>query len=235
MLTPDVLASLHDLGNLLTVIDATTERIRMRRPEDHSCDSLLADLVFATKRATEIVWEMKCGARAHADTETMDAVNVVEGLQRSLTTIVGPNVALAVVARVPNARVVANRRMIEQAIYNLVSNARDAMKSQGSIDVIIEVLPVRGSDSIGNALAAGDFAAISVRDTGPGFNVASVPKLFEPFFTTKPTGTGLGLRLVADVARTHQGGVFVISEPGHGATFTLVVPLAALDTGSELS
>lgn len=227
MLPSDALAQLHDLGNLLTIIDATTERLKLRHADDPPSGALLADLELATKRATELVWEMKRGVRANPELIPLDVVALVRELQRSLASVVGPKIELAVDARVAAATIAANRRMVEQALYNLVSNARDAMAGAGRIELVVEVLPVRGSDSIGNALPARDYAAISVRDSGPGFHVASLPKLFEPFYTTKPTGTGLGLRLVADVARVHAGGVFVISEPGRGATFTLVVPVVA--------
>ncbi len=226
MITPDALANLHDLGNLLTIIGATTDRLLARHGDDVTSESLLVDLAVATRRAHELVWEMKRGVRVGAEVTPIDVVGLVRGLQRSLSTVAGSTIELAVDARIGGTSVQADRRMIEQALLNLVSNARDAMAGSGRIEVLVEVLPVRGSDSIGNQLAAGDYAAISVRDTGPGFSVSSVPKLFEPFYTTKPTGTGLGLRLVADVARVHNGGVFVIGEPGHGATFTLVLPVA---------
>lgn len=232
MLPNDLLASLHDLGNLLTVIDATTERLRLARANP-SESPLLADLATAAKRATEIVREMKYGARQSAQFEPTDIVEVVGSLRRALAAMVGPEVELGVELKVDGARIRANRRMVEQAIFNLVSNARDAMKSRGHVHIVVEVLPIRGHDSLGNLLPTGDYAVVAVRDDGPGFNVASVPKLFEPFFTTKPTGTGLGLRLVADVARAHRGGVYVISEPGRGATFTMVIPLALpADRGS---
>lgn len=220
----DALTQLHDLGNLLIVIDATTERLKLRQADDAARASLLSDLSFATRRATELVREMKRGVRPLGEPVGLDVVALVRELQRTLASVVGPRIALAVDARVDDAPVHANRRMLEQALYNLVTNARDAMAGAGRVELIVEVLPVRGSDSLGTSLAARDYAAISVRDSGPGFNAASVPKLFEPFYTTKPTGTGLGLRLVADVARVHDGGIFVIGEPGAGATFTLLIP-----------
>jgi two-component system cell cycle sensor histidine kinase/response regulator CckA len=224
-MTPDSLASLHDLGNLLTVIGATTERLRTRHDDDLASASLLIDLSDATRRATQIVWEMKRGVRDDREIAPLDVVAFVRDLQRSLSTVAGSSVALSVDTRITGASVTADRRMIEQALLNLVSHARDAMAGAGQILLTVEVLSVHGCDSIGNQLAPGDYAAIAVRDSGPGFSVSSIPKLFEPFYTTKPTGTGLGLRLVADVARVHGGGVFAIGEPGRGATFTLVIPV----------
>ncbi len=219
----DVLDGLHDLGNFLTVISAGTRRLS-RLTVDPELARLLADVTAAAHRASDIVSAMKRSTPLIGEVGRVDLVAFTQELQDSLRAVAGPRVELTVVTELESALVEADQRTLEHALYNLVSNARDAMEGVGTLEIAIQVVPAHGRDAIGNELARREYAAISVRDSGPGFNVASVPKLFEPFYTTKPAGTGLGLRQVADVARSLHGGIFVVSEPGAGATFTVVIP-----------
>lgn len=68
---------------------------------------------------------------------------------------------------------------------------------------------------------------VTVRDNGVGMDADTAARLFEPYFTTKETGTGLGLTLVRQTVRDHGGDISVASTPGHGATFTVVLPAEA--------
>jgi signal transduction histidine kinase len=93
---------------------------------------------------------------------------------------------------------------------NLVTNARDALRSGGeiSVETRVAVTPPGGVQLV-------------VRDTGPGIPPEILPKIFDPFFTTKAEGTGLGLSISYGIVREHQGTIDVRSDPGKGATFVL--------------
>jgi signal transduction histidine kinase len=126
------------------------------------------------------------------------------------------------------APVAGDARRVEQAVVNLVLNARDAVAPGGR--VAVTVAPARLGEPLEHALGtapAGDYYALSVSDTGCGMDAAARAKLFRPFHTTKPGGTGLGLAIVARVARDCRAAVTVASEPGRGTTFTLYFPRAA--------
>ncbi len=125
---------------------------------------------------------------------------------------------------------------IQQAILNLLINARDAMPEGGSIWITTDTIDVdtKLTDAMGEQ-RSGEFVAVSIRDEGIGMDRSVQQRIFEPFFTTKDQGkgTGLGLSVVYGVVNSHNGFITVRSEPGKGSEFTLCFPL--LGGGSVLA
>ena len=102
---------------------------------------------------------------------------------------------------------------VNQVFLNLLVNATQAMKQRGRITLR------SGTD--------GEFAWVSVSDTGAGIEPAALSRIFEPFYTTKPVGegTGLGLSVSWDIVRRHGGTIEVESVVGEGTTFTMRLPI----------
>ncbi len=127
---------------------------------------------------------------------------------------------------------------IEQVVINLLTNARDALEKRLQLqrqnaavpgpdwkpEIRISVAPHAEARSV----------HIAVSDTGGGIAPEVVGRVFDPFFTTKPMGqgTGIGLAIAARIAAEHGGQIGVDNHPGHGVTFTVVLPAA---TGEELA
>ncbi len=117
---------------------------------------------------------------------------------------------------------------LEQALLNMCINARDAMPQGGTLTLEAGAVTLeRRHRSFPATCAPGRYASISVQDTGAGIAPETLPRVFEPFFTTKEPGrgTGLGLAMVYGFVKNHDGFVKVESEPGHGARFTISLPL----------
>jgi CheY-like chemotaxis protein len=122
----------------------------------------------------------------------------------------------------------AEPSFLEQALLNLCINARDAMPQGGTLTVKSETVTLDAQQAgIPPNCLPGSYASISVEDTGTGIAPEALPRVFEPFFTTKEQGrgTGLGLAMVYGFVKNHDGFVKVESEPGHGARFTISLPL----------
>lgn len=115
------------------------------------------------------------------------------------------------------ALVLADPTYIEQVVWNVLSNAAEAMPDGGVLSVVVQP-QTEGPD---------DYVRLDFSDSGVGIPDADRGRLFEPFFTTKPAGTGLGLATVDRLVRDYGGFVTVESEVGVGTTFIIHLPRAA--------
>ncbi len=109
----------------------------------------------------------------------------------------------------------ADPEQLKEAMVNLIVNACEAIKSNGTITVREEVSREPGAEAV----------VIRIIDSGPGIPEGIKEKLFDPFFTTKEEGTGLGLSISSRIIEEHGGFLGVFSEEGKGADFTITLPL----------
>jgi two-component system cell cycle sensor histidine kinase/response regulator CckA len=119
-----------------------------------------------------------------------------------------------------------DKGQIEQVLLNLYVNAWQAMPSGGELHIETKNVAL-GPDAIKPfELAPGEYACVSITDTGIGMSPMVIKRIFEPFYTTKGKGhgTGLGLATAYRIIENHKGGITVHSEPDRGATFTLYLP-----------
>jgi signal transduction histidine kinase len=105
---------------------------------------------------------------------------------------------------------------LKQVCLNIGLNAVEAMRARGG---------ALRADLI--ASDTGEQVGVRFRDTGPGIEPENLAKVFEPLFTTKPNGLGLGLPICYEIVQRHNGHITVESQLGHGATFTVWLPLLA--------
>ena len=223
----------HDFGNLMTVMLGYSELMlhaaeRGQVPEREH----LVELRRAAERASALTSRLLGYSRRSADDPApVDLSQIVGGLSTMLTRLVGSTGRL-VIATDPNPGVVlADAKQIEQAIINLVLNARDAIAVGGRVEVAVEpvrlVEPMPYGARLGDGpgtVPAGEYVRLRVRDDGCGIGPDAFPRLFRPFFTTKPHGTGLGLTIVARIAHKAKAAVAVDSAPGAGTTVDLYFP-----------
>ena len=126
----------------------------------------------------------------------------------------------------------ADETAINQIVLNLVVNARDAMPDGGTATIDMGVITLAEPLAPTLGIMPGEYAGLSVSDTGHGIPADVQRHLFEPFFTTKPAdqGTGLGLSIVYGIVKSLGGAIEVQSEVGDGATFTIYLPLVIAST-----
>jgi PAS domain S-box-containing protein len=218
----------HDFNNLLGAILGNIELAELGANEEARAG--LADAREATRRASELVRELLAFAGDQAPAaESRDLSTLAHEIVRYARKIPG-NTAMVVEeleTGLPPVQVDVTR--IRQVILNLVVNAFDATRDAGG-RVTVRTFAVREPRAIPGEFAlleraARSYVALQVSDDGPGMDAETRAHIWDPFFTTKPTGHGLGLPSVLGAVRTHGGTLSVLSEPGHGATFTVILPV----------
>jgi signal transduction histidine kinase/CheY-like chemotaxis protein len=223
----------HDFNNILSAILGNVELAKADcAPGSPVLESLL-EIDKAGRRARDLVRQILTFSRNEPPRRTaVSLAEVVHDSERLLRVTLPPAIELHMHLQKGLPPVLGDATQVEQALLNLCTNAVHAIgTARGSIHVeAAAVQPdLRLSERLG--LAAGDYVALVVRDSGPGMDAATLERIFEPFFTTKPVGqgTGLGLAVVHGVMRTHEGGIDVQSAPGHGSRFTLYFPVAPVN------
>jgi PAS domain S-box-containing protein len=220
----------HDFNNLLTVIMGYSEVLLQSPTMDDSRDRRRVEaVVSAAENARSLVGQLLAYSRKQVlQLRAADLREVPKKVAGMVGRLLGEDVRLEV--NMPPDPVWAriDPHLLEQALMNLVLNARDAMPGGGAIRVEVEA--GRPDPRYGTPLRAGlnQCAILRVSDTGTGIPAEDLERVFDPFFSTKEAGrgTGLGLSMVEGTVTQHGGDVRVWSLMGEGATFELLLPLA---------
>jgi len=134
--------------------------------------------------------------------------------------------------------VMTDKHEFVQALFNLITNAKDAMPDGGTLTIAARNVTERESQKLGyREFAAGEYVLIEVGDTGQGMSAEVMDKIFEPFFTTKAIGkgTGLGLASVYGMVKQSGGYIYPESELGKGTTFRIYLPRYHLEKEDEVA
>ena len=219
----------HDFNNLLTVISGNCDLLLSGARADDPARGPLMDIRAAGERAANLTRQLLAFSRKQIlEPRLVDVHEVVSGIEKMLRRLLGEDVELLTDLAAGQSWVKVDSGQLEQVVMNLAVNARDAMPRGGRIT--IRTRNLTPSDSFDLEETAGRHlrpkVAISISDTGIGLSPEVKAHLFEPFFTTKGVGkgTGLGLATVFGIVKQSGGDITVESEPGKGATFTVILP-----------
>ena len=218
----------HHFNNLLCV---TLGYVHMMLDELTPADPMrtyATEIQSATERAVDMVQKLRMfSQRQDAEEALLDLNEVLLGIETLVKHLVTEQVHVKLELAPQLAPVRGSRGLVEQAIVNLVINARDFMPQGGSLT--LRTTLAQGADRGPGGTRGAPQVALAVIDTGTGIPPEAAEHLFEPFFTTKDVGQGpgLGLATVYGIARQCGGHVSVNSTPGRGSTFTLYLPAVA--------
>ncbi|NUQ71273.1 MAG: GAF domain-containing protein [Chthonomonadales bacterium] len=218
----------HDFNNMLMVMLGTCDLMDEHAEGHPEIRVQIERMRAAATRAQALTNKLLAfGRRQTMRLEAMDVNALVASLHEMLAPVIGQNIELHTHPYPEPLYIRADRSQLEQAIMNLAVNARDAMPQGGRLT--IETAPVTLDDDYVRThaeTAAGEYALITVSDTGSGMPPEIRKRIFEPFFTTKSSGygTGLGLPSVFGTVKQFGGSIDVYTEPGTGTTFRIVLP-----------
>jgi signal transduction histidine kinase/CheY-like chemotaxis protein len=212
----------HELNNPLTGILGYAQLLQRRKGTDGH-DREVRYILEQAERASRIAKSLLLFAREARPGRTLVDLNEVVGRTLGLRSydlgLVHITAEASLDPELPP--VMADAAQMQQVLINLVFNAEQALEQKVARDG-------RGHVRIRTGRISERRVAIEISDNGPGIPPEVLPRIFDPFFTTKPpgVGTGLGLSIVYGIVQDHGGEVLVESREGHGATFTIKLPVA---------
>jgi hypothetical protein len=226
----------HDFNNLLAVISNYAEFISEEAAKGPGQANLLTvredvqQIQRAAERAAELTHQLLAFARRDvAQPRPLNLNEVITDVKQLLKRTLGEHVVLKTDLVPELCPVLMDPGQLEQVLVSLAVNARDAMPGGGTLSVTTGVRDIGPAAVAG--LEPGRYARMEISDTGIGMAKEVLDRIFEPFFTTKPKGcgTGLGLATVYGIITRARGHLEVRSEPGAGATFTILLPATGRD------
>jgi PAS domain S-box-containing protein len=230
----------HDFNNMLTAIIGNAALAQSSLPE-HSSACLHLDLVQKTSlQAADLCKQMLAySGKGRFLLQQVNLNTVIHEMWPLLEISISKKATLEFkeTAAVPDIE--ADPSQLRQIVLNLVINASEALEGKSGLITIRTVVTKVDSASLEPLhpsvpeVAAGEFVALEVTDTGCGMTAETQAKILDPFFTTKFIGRGLGLAAVLGVVRAHAGTLQIQSEPGRGSTFRILLPLGKSATAEE--
>ena len=233
----------HDLNNILSGIVSYPELLLLDLPEDSRLRKPIMTIQQSGEKAAAIVQDLLTLARRGVP--VTDILNLNRIIAEYLRTpefgnlqYYHPNVRV-ITHLAPNLLHISGSGVhLAKTVMNLVSNAAEAIPDGGTVTLTTKNryvdTPIRGYDTV----TEGDYAILSVSDTGIGIDREDRNRIFEPFYTKKVmgrSGTGLGMAVVWGTLKDHAGYIDIRSEKGSGTTFTLYFPATRLDPAGQES
>jgi two-component system, cell cycle sensor histidine kinase and response regulator CckA len=214
----------HDFNNSLTAIAGFASLIASGESPDAREDA--RTILSAADHAATLTRQLLAfSRRVPLQPQMVDLGVFMAGVQPLVRSLLGETIQTHLETELHPALAEVDPPSLEQAILNLVANARDAMPQGGDLTLAVRSYP---GCTAGESGEPEPHVAVCVSDTGTGIPPNAIARVFEPFFTTKPPGkgTGLGLAMVHGFTAQSRGHVVVSSPPGQGATFELHFPRA---------
>ncbi len=215
----------HDFNNLLTAVVGYCDLLDTQFDNGDPRRFDLHEIRNAAMRASSLTRQLLAFSRRQImQPEVVDVGVMVADLPKMLSRLMGEQVRVELDAPDEPAEVFADPGQIEQAIFILAANARDAMPDGGTLrlDVHCGRIDERRAEALG--MRSGAVVEISLQDSGTGMDAATRAGAFDPFFTTKPLAQGLGLPTVYGIVRQSGGAVVLDSEPNAGTRVTILLP-----------
>ncbi|MCB1186397.1 response regulator [bacterium] len=221
----------HDFNNILFAISGNSQIALDTEGLTVDARESLREIDTASRRASDLVAQILNFSRSEKSrTRDLLPLPVVKEVLRLLRSTVPPQVSIQLSHDESTCRIHADPTDLHQLLMNLCTNAIQEMAVEGgTLRVRLECSNPPPTLAERGMLQPKPHLMLKVSDTGGGIPPDALPHIFEPFFTTKPSGegTGLGLFVVSGIVKRLQGQIEIDSEPGHGSSFTVWLPLSS--------
>ncbi len=228
----------HDFNNLLTSLRSYLELVHKHRHNPEKIGQILKNINLVLERTGDITQKLLTfSGRRPQKNEIVELGHFFVEMKNFWQRLLGEHIEFSLEIKKRPVYIFADETHIQQIIMNLIVNAKDAMPKGGKLHLSIEAKKIEGKDLDPPELRPGEYAVLSISDSGPGIPKEILPHIFEPFFTTKPAGqgTGLGLAIVYSLVKQYGGYISVYTERGRGTTFKIYWPLTKLTSEKKTS
>lgn len=219
----------HDFNNILVPIIAYTDMVMATEVPGSANWQNLQEVYKAASRAKELVKQILTFSREREhELCPVQVVPVVKESLKLLKASLPSTIEVSQRLAAEGATILADPTQIHQIVMNLCTNAYHAMREQGGLmEVTLSEVEITPGDVPEYRLPSGSYLVLTVSDTGPGMDQATMERIFDPYFTTRKhgEGTGLGLAVVLGIVKKYGGDIRVYSEPGQGASFQVYFPV----------
>ena len=218
----------HDFNNLLTVILGNCQLLLDSSPPDDPARFEIEQIRNAGERAASLTSKLLAFSRKQMlQLKIFNINDLIKDSSKLLRRLIGEDIELVAILAPDLACIKADVTQIEQIVFNLAINSRDAMPHGGKLEfetASVEMDELFVNKHPGSCL--GKYVMLAIRDTGTGMDPETKNHVFEPFFTTKEMGkgTGLGLATVYGIVKQSNGYITIDSELGQGTSVRIYLP-----------
>ena len=220
----------HDFNNILASVLGYSE-LSLECISNNNYESIkdyINNIMVAGQRGRDLVGKMMAFSRKNdAEIEKTDTKALLDEVMKMMSSTIPETITLSYEFQDDIPWIMSNPGLLQQAIVNLIINARDAIRKKGNISIALKKYESNNLYcSACHKKIFGNFVMISITDTGEGIDSSILPFIFDPFFTTKEVnkGTGMGLAMVHGIIHDLNGHILVKSEKYMGTSIKLVLP-----------
>ena len=226
----------HEINNILTPILGYSELLEDRLGKDEKSHVYLGRMKKSVLRARDFLAQISSfSGKGKKENQTDTLPNMVKKVVDLMALTLPKHIAIEQHIANDPQQVGVDAAPLQTVLINLCMNAGHAMPTGGILRISLDQVFLEDHPVFANDRASGQFARLTVQDTGTGMEAKTLERIFDPFYTTKEAcrGTGLGLYTVYQTVKRYRGYISVTSTPGNGTRFELLFPIPA-DTEPEL-
>ncbi len=228
-LTVDKITSylVHDISNVLQTIVGSADMLIMAKSTDSLIHAKAQTIKTASMSAIKLMnYILDLNYKKSPKKRILDINISIKNISEILDRICGSRVNVYYDLKSNIPPVVATELYVEEILLNLVVNARDAIKTEGIINISTGIMNLKKAKEIAvfNTVKAGNYVYVSVKDNGNGIPENIMELIHQPTFTTKKNGNGIGLHIVYTIAKELSGFVTVESTEYKGTTISVHIP-----------
>ncbi|MBU1053531.1 MAG: PAS domain S-box protein [Proteobacteria bacterium] len=228
----------HDFNNIITILAGYGNLLQLNIDKSDPSRHYVDQILLASQKAASLTQKLLTFSRQQPIAlKPLNINTIINETKNLLERLITEDIRLTTDLSPEDVIIMADPTQIDQILFNLIVNAKDAMPSGGDLKLSTrtgeldeEFVKTHGFGKPGR------YAVIEVSDTGTGINKDTIEKIYNPFFTTKEVGkgTGLGLSTVYGILKQHKGYITVFSKPDQGATFSVYFPIVKSMTHAML-